>query len=220
VVLEDDHGPVCLVLVAPLFSGGDEHARGFEHAEGQAKRSSVSNNFVGSSRETLDFLDALPEFFDGVLWVPGCGQPCAIIFDLFGLDGRVGCFKVKENGEDADIGIAAVNVLEDAEVAIGDSEQNLLFDFLCDDTEKTVLGKIVFEATIGFSNLGCGCGGDVNRGVAGMDGDIESHTCADEVVGRWHYERKMAGVDGGGIGMKLLLKDLNARVVGRSDDGA
>jgi hypothetical protein len=92
VVLEEDHGPVCLVLVAPLFSGGDEHAGGFEHAKGQAKRSSVSNNFVGSSRETLDFLDALPEFFDGVLWVPGCGQPCAIIFDLFGLDGSVDCF--------------------------------------------------------------------------------------------------------------------------------
>jgi hypothetical protein len=69
VVLEDDHGPVCLVLVAPLFSGGDEHAGGFEHAKGQAKRSSVSDNFVGSSREPLDFLDALPEFFDGVLWL-------------------------------------------------------------------------------------------------------------------------------------------------------
>jgi hypothetical protein len=47
----------------------------------------------------------------------------------------------------------------------------------------------------------------VNRGVAGVDGDIESHTSAHEVVGRWHYKRKMAveaaaagRVDSAGIG--------------------
>jgi hypothetical protein len=69
---------------------------------------------------------------------------------LFGLDGRAGCFEVEENGEDACVGTAAVNVLEDAEGANGDSEQNLLFDVLCDDAEKTVLREIAFEATIGF----------------------------------------------------------------------
>jgi hypothetical protein len=106
------------------------------------------------------------------------------------------------------------------------SEQNLLFDFLYDDAEETVFGEIAFQATLGFSDLGCGCCGDVNRGVAGVDGDIESQTSAHEVVGRWHHKREMAvaaaagRVDGAGIGMELLLKDLNARVVGRSEDGA
>jgi hypothetical protein len=65
---------------------------------------------------------------------------------------------------------------------VRDSEWNLLFDLLCDNAEEMVLGEIVFKTTICFSNLRCGCCGSVHRGVAGADGDIKGHTCAQEAV--------------------------------------
>jgi hypothetical protein len=53
-----------------------------------------------------------------------------------------------------------------------------LLDLLRDDTEKAMLSKIVFKATVSFSDLGCGGHGGVHRGVAGVQEGVKSHASA------------------------------------------
>ena len=71
VFLEVGHGAIDDVLVAPFLGFGYEDAGGVKHLKSKAERGGIGDFFVGSQRKTLDFSNALPKIFNGIIGIPG-----------------------------------------------------------------------------------------------------------------------------------------------------
>jgi len=109
---------------SPGVTGSGEHASSFGHGLGELDDGSI----LASDRDLLDFADALPECFNGIIQGLNGGNASAIVFEFGTCDGAVCGAQVIEHGSYGELSKAKDVVIKSGKVDEVESGNDPFFD--------------------------------------------------------------------------------------------
>lgn len=201
--------------LAPVAAAFGKNASFLQDLEGNAHDRGIGDGFEAISGVALDFLNAEPQVFHGIIWVPCCVELVAIEFKVVVRDDAVSGVKVGEEIKARDVGETESLVGKYTDVARGNGSKELLLECLEHSAVARVFSEVSSILTVGFSDLMRRGVEGQNRLVTRMDGCNESLGSPREVLSGRHDEGEVAvgatatrGMHGFCIRVQFLLEEL------------
>ena len=215
VALEGSHGPSCFIAFPPAFDACSEHAGPFQGLQGEMESGGVTDRFIAGCSEALDFANANPQVFNGVVGRPIGSETVSVGFEIIGGDRRVGCLEVCKHGGASNVGEAHLVIREDGKVEGRNSSDDLLFKFFIGSLVERMFGERGCVLTVRFSDLGAGRVPRMEGGCTWVDWYVEGLAGPSEIFGGRHDDGEVAmctatssRVYGACVSVELALEEL------------